>query len=119
MMSARTNPEAGEVIDLPESVVEAVARAICDANWKSSATPEFLREQFADEILRPLFIKQASAALLAALPHFQALVLAEREACAKVAESRSVHGLGNSAYDNAYDDAAVEIAAAIRRDRQP
>jgi hypothetical protein len=48
-----------------EDEVERVARAISDANWKPTCTREFLDKQFNDPILRPLYLKQARAAIAA------------------------------------------------------
>lgn len=42
-----------------------------------------------------------------------------REECARLVDSKNVHGLGNTAYDNAYDDATKDIAAAIRSLKEP
>lgn len=51
-----------------EDAVERVARAISDANWKPDASKEFLDEQFNDDVMHALFVKQARAALAAMQP---------------------------------------------------
>jgi len=43
--------------------VEAVARAISDANWRADCTSEFLDAQFNDPDLHELYLKQATAAI--------------------------------------------------------
>jgi len=79
-------PETGD-IGLPESVVEAVGFAIREASRYPSGVSS-ISPMKAREIAR--------AALLASAPHFQAqldrAVAAEREACAKVAESEPLDG---------------------------
>lgn len=43
--------------------VEAVARAIADCNWRSDAGEDWCAERFNDPDMRPLYLKQARAAI--------------------------------------------------------
>ena len=60
---ALSTPQPAE--DISDTLIERVARAISDANWRDEATKEFLDERWADELLQGVARKQARAALAA------------------------------------------------------